>query len=99
MAAAYARPRPCLVPVLDIDVKVGDVGTANQPVAILEAMKMENEVRRERAPRYQRQTMVNLGDTLHPRLSAHTPTPPMRRRFIKRYRGIYSTAQALIAEL
>ncbi len=30
--------------ILDIHVKVGDVVKANQPVMVLEAMKMENEV-------------------------------------------------------
>ena len=49
--------------------KVGDVVTANQPVMILEAMKMENEVVAEQAGtiasiNVEKGAMVNPGDTL-----------------------------------
>ncbi len=41
-ASKVAAPMPGVI--LDIPVAVGDAVTANQPVAILEAMKMENEI-------------------------------------------------------
>lgn len=49
--------------------EVGDVVTANQPVMILEAMKMENEVVAEQAGtiasiNVEKGAMVNPGDTL-----------------------------------
>lgn len=55
--------------ILDIHVKVGDTVTANQPVMVLEAMKMENEVVAEQAGtiasvNVEKGAMVNPGDTL-----------------------------------
>ena len=55
--------------ILDIHVKVGDVVAANQPVMVLEAMKMENEVVAEQAGtiasiNVEKGAMVNPGDTL-----------------------------------
>ena len=43
-AGAHAQNAPMPGTILDIHVKVGDVVKANQPVMVLEAMKMENEV-------------------------------------------------------
>ena len=55
--------------ILDIHVKVGDTVAANQPVMVLEAMKMENEVVAEQAGtiasiNVEKGAMVNPGDTL-----------------------------------
>ena len=55
--------------IFDIHVKVGDLVTANQPVMVLEAMKMENEVVAEQAGviasiDVAKGDMVNPGDTL-----------------------------------
>ena len=60
-AGSHAQTAPMPGTILDIHVKVGDVVTANQPVMILEAMKMENEVVAEQAGTI---AMVNPGDTL-----------------------------------
>ena len=43
-AGAHVQSAPMPGTILDIHVKVGDPVTANQPVMVLEAMKMENEV-------------------------------------------------------
>lgn len=43
-AGAHVQNAPMPGTILDIHVKVGDVVKANQPVMVLEAMKMENEV-------------------------------------------------------
>lgn len=43
-AGAHVQNAPMPGTILDIHVKVGDVVKANQPVMVLEAMKMENQV-------------------------------------------------------
>ena len=43
-AGVHVQNAPMPGTILDIHVKVGDVVKANQPVMVLEAMKMENEV-------------------------------------------------------
>lgn len=43
-AGAHVQNAPMPGTILDIHVNVGDVVKANQPVMVLEAMKMENEV-------------------------------------------------------
>ena len=48
-AGSQAQTAPMPGTILDIHVKVGDVVTANQPVMVLEAMKMENPVTAHRA--------------------------------------------------
>ena len=68
-AGPHAQAAPMPGTILDIHVKVGDVVTANQPVMILEAMKMENEVVAEQAGtiasiNVEKGAMVNPGDTL-----------------------------------
>ncbi|EEP43847.1 Biotin-requiring enzyme, partial [Collinsella intestinalis DSM 13280] len=68
-AGSHAQSAPMPGTILDIHVKVGDVVTANQPVMILEAMKMENEVVAEQAGtiasiNVEKGAMVNPGDTL-----------------------------------
>lgn len=68
-AGSFAQTAPMPGTILDVHVKVGDVVTANQPVMILEAMKMENEVVAEQAGtiasiNVEKGAMVNPGDTL-----------------------------------
>ena len=68
-AGSHAQTAPMPGTILDIHVKAGDVVTANQPVMILEAMKMENEVVAEQAGtiasiNVEKGAMVNPGDTL-----------------------------------
>lgn len=68
-AGSYAQTAPMPGTILDIHVKVGDTVTANQPVMVLEAMKMENEVVAEQAGtiasiNVEKGAMVNPGDTL-----------------------------------
>lgn len=69
VAGSYAQTAPMPGTILDIHVKVGDTVTANQPVMVLEAMKMENEVVAEQAGtiasiNVEKGAMVNPGDTL-----------------------------------
>lgn len=68
-AGSFAQTAPMPGTILDIHVKVGDVVAANQPVMVLEAMKMENEVVAEQAGtiasiNVEKGAMVNPGDTL-----------------------------------
>lgn len=68
-AGSYAQTAPMPGTILDIHVKVGDTVTANQPVMVLEAMKMENEVVAEKdgvvaSINVEKGAMVNPGDTL-----------------------------------
>lgn len=68
-AGSFAQTAPMPGTILDIHVKVGDTITANQPVMVLEAMKMENEVVAEQAGtiasiNVEKGAMVNPGDTL-----------------------------------
>ena len=68
-AGSFAQTAPMPGAILDIHVKVGDTVSANQPVMILEAMKMENEVVAEQAGtiasiNVEKGAMVNPGDTL-----------------------------------
>lgn len=68
-AGAFAQTAPMPGTILDIHVQVGDIVTVNQPVMVLEAMKMENEVVAERAGtiasiNVEKGAMVNPGDTL-----------------------------------
>ena len=68
-AGAHVQSAPMPGTILDIHVKVGDPVTANQPVMVLEAMKMENEVVAEQAGtiasiNVEKGAMVNPGDTL-----------------------------------
>ena len=68
-AGSFAQTAPMPGTILDIHVKVGEIVTANQPVMILEAMKMENEVVAEQAGtiasiNVEKGAMVNPGDTL-----------------------------------
>ena len=69
VAGSFAQTAPMPGTILDIHVKVGDTVAANQPVMVLEAMKMENEVVAEQAGtiasiNVEKGTMVNPGDTL-----------------------------------
>mgnify|MGYP003370191007 FL=1 len=69
VAGSFAQTAPMPGTILDIHVKVGDTVTANQPVMVLEAMKMENEVVAEQAGtiasiNVEKGAMVNPGDTL-----------------------------------
>lgn len=69
VAGSFAQTAPMPGTILDIHVKVGDTITANQPVMVLEAMKMENEVVAEQAGtiasiNVEKGAMVNPGDTL-----------------------------------
>ena len=68
-AGAHVQSAPMPGTILDIHVKVGDVVTANQPVMILEAMKMENEVVADKdgviaSIDVAKGAMVNPGDAL-----------------------------------
>lgn len=68
-AGAFTQTAPMPGTILDIHVQVGDVVTANQPVMVLEAMKMENEVVAEQAGtiasiNVEKGAMVNPGDAL-----------------------------------
>lgn len=68
-AGSFAQTAPMPGTILDIHVKVGDTVAANQPVMVLEAMKMENEVVAEQAGtiasiNVEKGAMVNPGDTL-----------------------------------
>lgn len=68
-AGSFAQTAPMPGTILDIHVKVGEVVAANQPVMVLEAMKMENEVVAEQAGtiasiNVEKGAMVNPGDTL-----------------------------------
>lgn len=69
VAGSFAQTAPMPGTILDIHVKVGDTVAANQPVMVLEAMKMENEVVAEQAGtiasiNVEKGVMVNPGDTL-----------------------------------
>ena len=69
IAGSFAQTAPMPGTILDIHVKVGDTVAANQPVMVLEAMKMENEVVAEQAGtiasiNVEKGAMVNPGDTL-----------------------------------
>lgn len=69
VAGSFAQTAPMPGTILDIHVKVGDTVAANQPVMVLEAMKMENEVVAEQAGtiasiNVEKGAMVNPGDTL-----------------------------------
>lgn len=68
-AGAFSQTAPMPGTILDIHVKVGDTVAANQPVMVLEAMKMENEVVAEQAGtiasiNVEKGAMVNPGDML-----------------------------------
>ena len=68
-AGAFSQTAPMPGTILDIHVHVGDTVAANQPVMVLEAMKMENEVVAEQAGtiasiNVEKGAMVNPGDTL-----------------------------------
>lgn len=68
-AGAHVQTAPMPGTILDIHVKVGDTVTANQPIMVLEAMKMENEVVADKdgviaSIDVEKGTMVNPGDTL-----------------------------------
>lgn len=68
-AGAFSQTAPMPGTILDIHVHVGDTVAANQPIMILEAMKMENEVVAEQAGtiasiNVEKGAMVNPGDTL-----------------------------------
>lgn len=69
IAGSFAQTAPMPGTILDIHVKVGDTVAANQPIMVLEAMKMENEVVAEQAGtiasiNVEKGAMVNPGDTL-----------------------------------
>lgn len=69
VSGSFAQTAPMPGTILDIHVKVGDTVAANQPVMVLEAMKMENEVVAEQAGtiasiNVEKGAMVNPGDTL-----------------------------------
>ena len=69
VAGSFAQTAPMPGTILDIHVKVGDTVAANQPIMVLEAMKMENEVVAEQAGtiasiNVEKGAMVNPGDTL-----------------------------------
>ena len=68
-AGAHVQSAPMPGTILDIHVKVGDPVTANQPVMVLEAMKMENEVVADKdgviaSIDVAKGAMVNPGDAL-----------------------------------
>ena len=68
-AGAHVQNAPMPGTIVDIRVNVGDTVTANQPVMVLEAMKMENEVVAERdgviaSIDVAKGAMVNPGDPL-----------------------------------
>ena len=68
-AGSHAQTAPMPGTILDIHVKVGDPVTANQPVMVLEAMKMENEVVADKdgviaSIDVAKGAMVNPGDAL-----------------------------------
>lgn len=68
-AGAFVQNAPMPGTIIDIHVNVGDAVTANQPVMVLEAMKMENEVVAERdgviaSIDVAKGAMVNPGDPL-----------------------------------
>ena len=68
-AGAHVQNAPMPGTIIDIHVNVGDAVTANQPVMVLEAMKMENEVVAERdgviaSIDVAKGAMVNPGDPL-----------------------------------
>lgn len=68
-AGAHVQTAPMPGTILDVHVKVGDTVTANQPIMVLEAMKMENEVVADKdgviaSIDVEKGTMVNPGDTL-----------------------------------
>lgn len=68
-AGAFVQTAPMPGTILDIHVKVGDTVTKNQPVMVLEAMKMENEVVADRdgvvaSINVEKGAMVNPGDEL-----------------------------------
>ena len=68
-AGAHVQNAPMPGTIIDIHVNVGDTVTANQPVMVLEAMKMENEVVAERdgvvaSIDVAKGAMVNPGDPL-----------------------------------
>ena len=66
---AHVQTAPMPGTILDIHVKVGETVTANQPIMVLEAMKMENEVVADKdgvivSIDAEKGAMVNPGDTL-----------------------------------
>ena len=68
-AGAHVQAAPMPGTIVDIHVAVGDAVTANQPVMVLEAMKMENEVVADRdgvvaSIDVAKGAMVNPGDPL-----------------------------------
>ena len=68
-AGAHVQSAPMPGTILDIHVKVGDPVTANQPIMVLEAMKMENEVVADKdgvvaSIDVAKGAMVNPGDAL-----------------------------------
>ena len=68
-AGAHVQNAPMPGTIVDIRVNVGDTVTANQPVMVLEAMKMENEVVADRdgviaSIDVAKGAMVNPGDPL-----------------------------------
>ena len=68
-AGAHVQNAPMPGTIVDIRVNVGDAVTANQPVMVLEAMKMENEVVADRdgviaSIDVAKGAMVNPGDPL-----------------------------------
>ena len=68
-AGAFSQTAPMPGTILDIHVHVGDTVAANQPIMVLEAMKMENEVVAEQGGtiasiNVEKGAMVNPGDTL-----------------------------------
>ena len=68
-AGAHVQSAPMPGTIVDIRVNVGDAVTANQPVMVLEAMKMENEVVADRdgviaSIDVAKGAMVNPGDPL-----------------------------------
>ena len=68
-AGAFVQTAPMPGTILDIHVKVGDTVTMNQPIMVLEAMKMENEVVADKdgviaSINVEKGAMVNPGDEL-----------------------------------
>ena len=68
-AGAHVQSAPMPGTILDIHVKIGDPVTANQPIMVLEAMKMENEVVADKdgvvaSIDVAKGAMVNPGDAL-----------------------------------
>ncbi len=68
-AGAHVQGAPMPGKILDIHVNVGDAVTVNQPVLVLEAMKMESEIVAEvegtiASINVEKGDMVNPGDTL-----------------------------------